>query len=108
MAVLCIGALLVAIAVLAMSFHELCDRLKDHDVYNWHMLGEPQGYSFVDLGKTCAVYSWILSRAYLSSDSELVKQEGERALGRALFVRTSLLSGAILLNVGFVLALMGY
>lgn len=103
MTVLAIGALLIVIGILSISFPQLANSLKANDHQQWELLGSPPPYAF---SKTIGVFSWILSHGYEKSASEEVMTLGKKALVKALIAKYSLLMGAVLLAVGFALALL--
>lgn len=107
MAVLILGAVLIIVGALAISFPELCASLKSKDPDRWKLLGSPHGYAFSDLGSTIGVFTWVLSRGFESSPSDEVGALGKKALSKALFAKYCLLAGTFLALVGFGLAVAG-
>lgn len=105
MILLAIGAVLIVIGALSISFSRFCLFLKQEDPENWRQLGSPNGYSFADMGLSAGTFSWILAQGYKHSRSEKVKKEGQRAYRKALFAKYALVAGSAFTCVGFGLAL---
>lgn len=105
MILLALGAFLIVLGALSLSFPVFCEKLKRYDEANWRLLGSPNGYSFADMGLSSGTFSWILAQGYKKSPSEEVVAEGNKAFKKALFAKYALVSGCAFLCVGFGLAL---
>lgn len=104
MLILTLGALLIVIGAVSMSFPKLCESLKLNDPEQWKTLGSPNGHSFADLGGTSGVFTWVLQHGYEKSQSSDVVKLGVTALRKARFAKYSLQLGVV---VGFVAVLFG-
>ncbi|SHG08279.1 hypothetical protein SAMN04487965_3284 [Microbulbifer donghaiensis] len=100
-----VGSLIFLLGALQIRFPTLAEALKETDLETWKRLGAPSGYSFVDLGGTISLYSWILSKRFRSSSSRMVIDEGEKALSRALLAKYEMLAGLSIMILGFVVVL---
>ncbi|WNO11172.1 hypothetical protein [Teredinibacter sp. KSP-S5-2] len=105
MIVLVIGSVLIVVGAVSISFVSLAKTLEEHDKVQWLKLGSPRGTSFVDLGKTIGIFSWVLSRGFEASPSKKVQEQGKSDLTRALFAKYSMLVGVLCVFVGFALGL---
>lgn len=105
MMLLAVGAMLIVLGSLSISFPQFCESLKREDPVNWERLGSPNGYSFADMGLSSGTFSWILAQGYKNSCSEKVVQEGQRVYKKALFAKYSLVAGCAFCCVGFGIAL---
>lgn len=102
-----LGFSLLAIGAVSINFVILSKLLQVHDKNQWSSLGSPQGRSFIDLGKTLGLFSWVLNRGYEQSVNEEIRRQGRVSRARAVFARYSLLVGVACLSLGFILALAG-
>lgn len=105
MIVLVVGFFLIIIGVFAMRYSEFITVLKEEDNENWLVLDSPSPHALI---KVVGVYSWLLSRGYEKSASANVQALGEKNRDRAQFTKFSLTIGAVLVVVGFGLALAGF
>jgi hypothetical protein len=103
---LVLGAVLIVVGAISISFPQLCRSLKDNDEHQWKALGSPMGLSFTDLGKTIGVYNWILDFGFEKSANVEINNLGKQALKKALFAKYTLLWGCLLLALGFFAALL--
>ena len=99
--------LLIVAGAVSISFSDLCRSLKLNDESQWKILGAPIGLSFVDLGKTIGVYSWVLGFGYEQSQNAEIVTLGKAALKRALFAKYTMAWGCIFVVLGFSIALFG-
>lgn len=104
MLVVIMGGALLFVGALALRFPLLVDALQSEDRELWKILGSPPRYAF---SKTLGVFSWILARGYEQSTSALVREQGRKALPRALFAQYAMLLGVALLVSGAVMLLVG-
>ncbi|MCB2386784.1 hypothetical protein [Thalassolituus alkanivorans] len=102
-----IGSFLLIAGLLSINFEGLTQSLKEQDKAQWTKLGSPEGSSFIDLGKTLGMFSWVLNQGYESSESPEVKERGRSDFKKAIIARRLLLSGSSLLIIGFFAALTG-
>lgn len=99
------GLLIFVVCVLQIRFPDLASVLKELEPEVWRKLGSPSGYSFSDLGRTLALYSWVLSQKFLDSDKSEIVTEGHRAFTKARRVKFGLFSGLLIMFLGLVFAL---
>ena len=100
-----LGCVIFAISVLQLRFPILAEALKESEPEIWKRLGSPSGISFSDLGNTLSLYSWILSKNFLNSESSHVQKVGKRALTKARRIQYGLILGLVLLFSGLAMAL---
>lgn len=103
MIILAIGAILIVVGAISVSFPELCAALKNNDEAQWKQLGSPYGNTFTH--KTAGVFTWVLARGYAESSSEEVVVLGKKARTKALVSKYILLTGVALVCSGFAVAL---
>ncbi|WGL17718.1 hypothetical protein PVT68_05335 [Microbulbifer bruguierae] len=105
MLVTILGCMIFFISVLQIRFPNLAGALKESEPVMWKTVGSPSGFSFSDLGNTLSLYSWVLSRKFLGSDSSRVLREGERAFIKARRIQYRLILGLAFSFVGLVMSL---
>lgn len=107
MITLILGAALILIGAVSISFPDLCRSLKVNDEPQWRALGSPMGLSFADMGKTLGVYSWVINFGYEKSANTEIVDLGKQAIKKALFAKYTLLWGCLFLVLGFFTAMFG-
>lgn len=107
MIILTLGVVLIVVGAVSISFSDLCRSLKLNDQNQWRVLGAPSGTSFIDLGKTIGVYSWVLGFGYEQSPNAEIVNLGKTALKRALFAKYTMAWGCLFVVSGFFMALLG-
>lgn len=105
MIVFLIGCFIFLIGVFNIRFATMANVLRQSDVSTWNSLGSPYGYSFSDLGKTISLYSWILSKKFVNSESEDIVAEGNRIFPKALLAKRVMLVGLFTMFLGLVITL---
>jgi len=102
MILIAVGLITIIVGVLAISYPELVSALKDEDNRTWISLGSPPPHAF---HKAIGVYSWLQVRGYATSPSETVRMLGDKSHKRSQFTKACIAIGAVLLALGFGLAL---
>lgn len=105
MALLVFGFLVLLIGILKMRNSELDDLLKKNDPEEWTSVMRPTQSGYVNSLGIIPLFSWILNCRYEASDNQELQVVGRVALKKARIAKYTMLSGVILMILGFAVSL---
>lgn len=108
MYILVLGFLVLIAGVLSMQLPALGSALKEQDNDLWQIIMTPNASSFVVSAGIIQLFCWVLDQAYLKSKKPDIQSLGAAAFTKATRAKYLMLSGVVLILLGFVAALSGY
>jgi hypothetical protein len=108
MFILVLGFLVLIAGILSMQLPALDSALKEQDNDQWQIIMTPSASNFIVSAGIIQLFCWVLDQAYLKSKKPDIQSLGAAAFAKATRAKYLMLSGVVLVLVGFGAALAGY